>query len=162
VPFEVGNPALDVETVDDAEALVRQFFADWASRKSFNLGAWGRDAGEFVAHIYIGSVDWQLPEFAVGYWVDSSHEGKGYVAESVRASLASLVFGALGARRARIECNELNERSQRVAERCGFTREGHLRQTRPHLALPDGSPSGDYIYGLLRSEWEHSASNRVG
>ena len=153
LPFEKGNPALDVQTVADAESLVRQFAADWAARKHFFLGAWERGTDEFVAQIYGGPVDGGLPEFAVGYWVDAPREGRGYVAEAVRGALAGLVFGSLGAHRARIECNETNERSWRVAERCGFTREGHLRQTRPNPRLPDGSYSGDYVYGLLRSEW---------
>jgi RimJ/RimL family protein N-acetyltransferase len=157
LPYERGNPALDVETVDDAEALVRQFGADWVARKVFFLGAWEKATGEFVAQIYVGVVSWRLPEFMVGYWVDAPREGQGYVAEAVRGTLAGLVFGPLGAHRARLECNEMNERSQRVAERCGFTREGHIRQTRPNVLLPDGSYSGDYVYGLLRSEWEQTA-----
>ncbi|MCC6169163.1 MAG: GNAT family N-acetyltransferase [Caldilineaceae bacterium] len=49
--------------------------------------------------------------------------------------------------------NEVNIRSQRVAERCGFVREGHIRQVHPHILCADGSYSGDYLYGLLRSEW---------
>jgi ribosomal-protein-serine acetyltransferase len=153
LPFERGNPALDVETVDDAEALVRRFAAYWAARDCFFLGAWDKATGEFVAQIYVGAVDWELPEFSVGYWVDAPREGQGYVTEAARAALR-MVFGPLGARRARIECNEMNVRSWRVAERLGFTREAHIRQTRPHVLLPDGSPSGDYVYGLLRAEWE--------
>jgi len=43
--------------------------------------------------------------------------------------------------------------SWRVAERCGFSREGHLRATHPDMFLKDGSPSGDYLYGLLRDEY---------
>ena len=154
LPYERGNPALDVETVDDAEALVRQFAADWAARKCFFLGAWEKTTGEFVAQVYVGVIDWGLPEFVVGYWVDAPREGRGYVSEAVRGALGGLVFGPLGAGRARLYCNQLNVRSGRVAERCGFVREGHFRQTRPDPRLPDGSYSGDYVFGLLRSEWE--------
>lgn len=39
------------------------------------------------------------------------------------------------------------------AERLGFVREGHRRQTRKHPLLPDGRYSGDYLYGMLREEY---------
>ena len=33
LPYEAGNPALEVKTVDDAEILVREFAAAWVSRR---------------------------------------------------------------------------------------------------------------------------------
>jgi aminoglycoside 6'-N-acetyltransferase len=53
----------------------------------------------------------------------------------------------------RLRCNELNLRSQRVAERCGFAREGHVREVHREIVHPDGRFSGDYLYGLLHSEF---------
>ena len=151
-PFERGNPALDVQTVEDAGILVRRFAADWAARAAFFLGAWARESGAFAAQIYVGPVNWDGPEFTIGYFVDVAHEGRGDVTEAVRGVLGWL-FGTAGAHRVRLECNEANLRSQRVAERCGFVLEGHLRQTRPH-PLQLGAWSGDLIYGLLREEYE--------
>ena len=161
LPFEFGNSALDVRSVDDAEALVRSFAADWAARKHFFLGAWDRATGAFVAQVYVGVVDWALPEFELGYWVDCAHEGRGYVTEAARAAL-ELIFGALGAHRVRIGCNETNVRSQRVAERLGFVREAYHRQTRRHIPLPDGTFSGDYVYALLRSDYERLRRRDAG
>ena len=117
--------------------------------KCFFLGAWDKLSGEFVAQIYIGVVNWNTPEFEIGFFVDQDHEGQGYVTESVRAAL-DFVFEHLQAQRVSLRCNATNLRSQRVAERCGFTREGLLRQERRH---PDGSFSDSLIYGLLRREW---------
>ncbi len=151
-PFEADNPARDVTSVEDAERLVRRFAADWAARSALFFGAWAKDGGEFAAQIYVGPVNWDLPEFTIGYFADSAHVGRGYVTEAVRGVLGWL-FGAAGARRVRLECSEANARSQRVAERCGFTLEGRLRQTRPHPFQP-GAWSGDLIYGLLREEFE--------
>lgn len=154
LPYEVGNPALSVTTPEQAESLVRQFAADWAARNVFFLGAWVRASGEFAAQIYIGPVDWDLPEFEIGYFADKAHEGQGYVTEAVHAVLVWL-FEGIKAHRVRLECNELNVRSWRVAERCGLVREGHRRQTRKHVLRQDGTYSGDYLYGLLRQEFEN-------
>ena len=154
LPYEAGNPALDVTTVEDAEILMREFAAAWVARRAFFFGAWKKpNAAMFVAQLYVGVVNWDLPEFEIGYFVDQRHGGQGYVTEGVKAALV-FAFDHLGAHRARLTCSDTNTRSFRVAERCGFTREGHLRQTRKDVLLPDGSFSGEYLYGLLREEFE--------
>lgn len=152
LPYESGNPALDVENLDDAETLVRQFAVDWMARNAFFLGAWRKPSGEFAAQIYIGVVSWELPEFEIGYFVDCRYEGQGYVVEATRAAI-DFCFNHLGAYRLRLGCNQTNLRSQKVAERCGFIREGFIRQTHPTILNPDQTFSGDYLYGLLRSEY---------
>jgi RimJ/RimL family protein N-acetyltransferase len=151
LPYEAGNPALGVHSIEDAESLVRQFAIDWMSRQSFFLGGWQRASNHFIAQIYIGPVSWDLPEFELGYFVDCRHEGQGFGTEALRASL-DFCFEHLRAHRLRLSCNETNVRSWRVAERCGFKREGHIRQVHPDILRDDGTFSGDYIYGLLRSE----------
>ncbi len=134
---------------------MRQFALDFAARRAFFFGAWVRSSGEFAAQIYVGVVDWDLPEFELGYFVDCACEGHGFVTEAARAALR-FCFDDLHAHRVRLGCNDTNERSIHVAERCGFVREAHLRQTRQRVRLADGTFSGEYIYGLLRSEYEVS------
>jgi RimJ/RimL family protein N-acetyltransferase len=153
LPFEEGNPALSIETVEDAEILMRQFALDWAARKIFFFGVWERNTDHLVAQLVLMVVDWSVSQFSLGYFVDKEQQGKGYVTEASKAVLG-FAFDHLGATRVSAECNELNTRSWQVMERCGMTREGHLRQTRAHLPLEDGTPSGDYLYAILRSEFE--------
>lgn len=158
LPYEAGNPALNVHTLEDAEVLVRQFALDWQARRAFFLGAWQRSNGEFVAQIYIGAISWELPEFEIGYFVDCLHEGKGFVTEAVRLAI-DFCFVHLHAHRLRLECNETNVRSWHVAERCGFKREGHIRQTHSNILCSNGDFSGDFIYGLLHSEYLDAAES---
>lgn len=153
LPFEADNPALEINDQTDAEVLSRELAAEWVARRMFFMGAWHRQTGRLVAQIVLSPVNWDLPELAVGYFVDRDHEGRGFVSEGVQAAL-ELAFDILGAARVRLSCNETNLRSVRVAERCGFTLEGHLRQTRPAHRLPDGTASGDLIFGMLRDEYE--------
>jgi len=102
-----------------------------------------------VGQVYIGPVNWALPEFSVGYFADEAHIGRGHIAEAVRGALG-FTFTHLQARRVRLECDDTNTPSFRVAERAGFVREGHLRQNKLN---PDGTVSGTLLYGLLRSEY---------
>ena len=148
--YESDNVILTAKTEQEAEILVRELHADWVARNCFFMGAFDKETCEFVAQIYVGVINWDLPEFAMGYFVDKDHEGQGFVTEAVQAALR-FVFEHLRAHRVRLETNETNTRSRRVAERCGFIQEGQLRGNRRN---PDGTFSGDVFYGLLRSEYE--------
>ncbi len=148
--YESGNTILTAKTEQEAEILIRQLHADWIARNHFFMGAFDKATHEFVAQIYVGAVNWDLPEFVIGYFVDKGHEGQGFVTEAVKATLG-FIFEHLGAHRVRLETNETNLRSRHVAERCGFIREGQLRENRRN---PDGTFSDDVLYGLLRSEYE--------
>ncbi len=150
--YESGNVILTAKTEQEAETLVRELHADWVARNCFFMGAFDKETREFVAQIYVGIVNWDLPEFTIGYFADKNHEGQGFVAEAVRAAL-KFIFEHLRAHRVRLGTNETNLRSRRVAERCGFVQEGQLRDAVARRNL-DGTFSGDMLYGLLRSEYE--------
>jgi ribosomal-protein-alanine N-acetyltransferase len=148
--YEAGNAILSIKSEQDAEILVREFAVYWMARKYFFLGVFDKETDEFLAQIYIGPVNWDVPEFAVGYFVDKDHEGQGYVTEAVRAALG-FIFEHLKAHRVRLECDDTNLRSWRVADRCGMIREGHIRENKVN---PDGKLSGTFHYGLLKKEFE--------
>ena len=148
--YESENVIMMVRDEPGAEATVSQLAADWAARKHFFLGAFDRAAGDFVAQVYVGPVNWALPEYEIGYIADVDHQGRGFVTEAVRATLR-FVFEPLQAHRVRLECSDTNTRSYRLAERCGLVREGHVRENRRE---PDGTFSGTLFYGMLRREFE--------
>jgi aminoglycoside 6'-N-acetyltransferase len=148
--YEAENVVMSIASEQDAEAMVRELATDWEARNCFFMGAFDRQTDEFVAQIYVGPVNWGLPEFAIGYFADIDHEGQGYVTEAVRAAL-KLIFHHLGAHRVRIECDDTNLRSRRVAERCGMVLEGHIRENKKNA---DGTLSGTFYFGMLKSEFE--------
>jgi ribosomal-protein-alanine N-acetyltransferase len=153
--YEAENVVMSVESEQDAEVLVRELAADWRARDCFFMGAFDRTADEFVAQIYVGPVDWKVPEFEIGFFAEVDHEGQGYVTEAARAALG-FIFHHLQAHRVRLECDDTNERSWRVAERCGMVREGHVRENKRNA---DGTLSGTLYYGLLRREYEVLSEN---
>jgi RimJ/RimL family protein N-acetyltransferase len=148
--YESENAAFNIVDEEMAEGMVREFANEWAKCSYFFIGAFDKKTGEFVAQVYVGPVDWKLPEFEIGYFADVEHEGQGYVTEAVKATL-HIIFDQLQAHRVRLACDETNLRSIRVAERCRMTREGRLRQNK---RKPEGTYSDSLIFGLLRSEYE--------
>jgi len=147
--FESGNVLMELKDEEHAEAIVRELAADWIARTCFFIGIFEKGSDEWVGQVYVGPTSWELPEFAIGFVADAHYEGRGYISEAVTGVLAML-FNDLGAHRVKSDCGENNVRSWRLLERCGFRREGHLRQNRKY---PDGSIRGDYLYGLLREEY---------
>lgn len=141
---------LAMASVDDAEVLMRHWAADWAARARFCIGAWERASGEFAAEIYIQPMDWSVPVLELGYFADVDHQGRGFVTEAVAACL-KMVFKTMHAHKVVLTCDDANPKSHGVAERCGFVREGHLRQQKKR---PDGSLSGTVFYGMLSSDYE--------
>lgn len=148
--YESGNVLNHLKDEQHAEIVVRDLAVDWMARTHFFLGIFHKETHKWVGQVYIGPTNWNLPEFAIGYVADVEHEGKGYITEAVKAALC-FIFEHLQAHRVRSDCNETNQRSYRVLERCGFTREGHFRENKKN---PDGTFHGDYQYGLLRREFE--------
>jgi RimJ/RimL family protein N-acetyltransferase len=147
--FESGNILMYIDSEEGAERAIQRLIDCWQAGEAFFLGAFLQETGEFVAQIYIGFVNRDLPEYELGYIADVDHQGKGYVTEAARAALR-FAFEKLGAYRVRLECDDTNLRSSRVAERCGFVREGHIRENRKNT---DGSISGTLHYGMLRKEF---------
>jgi RimJ/RimL family protein N-acetyltransferase len=145
--YEADNPLMTLASEEAAEVLVRELANAWAARDCFFMGAFLKRNDEFAAQIYVGPVNWELPEFQIGYFADVDHEGQGYVSEAVKATL-SFIFEYLQAHRVRLECDESNVRSWRVAERCGMVREGYWRENKLNA---DGTYSGTFHYGILRS-----------
>ena len=146
---EAGNPLNDLDTLDDANQLIGDFVAAWESEAALVMGVFDRNTDEWLGQVYVTPTNPDLPEYAIGFVVDVGHQGRGLMTEAVRAALEYL-FEERGAHRIRSDCSETNERSWRLLERCGFTREGHFRENRRNA---DGSYRGDYQYGILRREF---------
>ncbi|MGH2910228.1 MAG: GNAT family N-acetyltransferase [Solirubrobacteraceae bacterium] len=106
------------------------------------------DGGPLGA-IGIGRLDRMLATATTGYWLAREARGQGYVSRALRL-LARWMFEELGLARIELTTDPENLGSQRVAERCGFTREGRLRS---HMLIRhSGQRRDSLIYGLLPGE----------
>ena len=141
---------MDLTNPTDAEIFVRQLGADWVARKRFIFGIWEKAADRFIGDIWIESQDWDVPMHEIGYFLVQDQMGKGFATEATKAALA-FVFKHLKSNKANLTCDEDNQRAYRVAERCGFVREGCLRG---QVNRKDGTSVGKLCYGMLRTEFE--------
>jgi RimJ/RimL family protein N-acetyltransferase len=138
--------ATPVPTVENTEAYTRQARAKFIAREELAMRFFLKASGEFVGASGLMVRGWDVPAFEIGYWVRRRFAGQGYVTEAVRA-IAAMAFEVLHAERLVIRCDDQNERSWRVAERCGFVLEGlHRRDSR----TPGGELRDTRLYARLR------------
>jgi RimJ/RimL family protein N-acetyltransferase len=135
-----------VPSVEESEAHGRRCHAKFHAREDLQYRGWLKGAGTFAVGSGLHRINWDVPRFEIGYWVRTSLAGRGYVSEMVHA-LTRLAFETLAAERVEIRCDDHNQRSWRVAERCGFALEGVLRRD---SRGPDGSVRDTRVYAKLR------------
>ncbi len=112
-------------SVDDARAFLRRQAGLWMLRENFTFGIF--DASEtLLGSVGLHPQNPQIPSFEIGYWLGAAFEGKGYMTEAVNL-VTRLAFEVLEAKRVYIRCDAANERSAKVARRCGFVYEGTHR-----------------------------------
>lgn len=111
----------------ETEESLREAVADFVTRKDLRLHIFLKETGEFIGSSGLHRIDWKIPKFEIGYWLDTTYEGNGYMTEAVER-ITKFAFEHLGARRVEIRCDEENEKSRKIAERLAFNLEGTLKQ----------------------------------
>ena len=87
----------------------------------------------------------------IGFTLDPSVQGRGYGTEA-GAALVRYLIEDRGKHKICADCDTRNDASWRLLERLGFRREGELRES----FQDHGTWAGEYLYGLLASEWRDS------
>jgi len=103
-----------------------------------------RDHDVVVGGGSLNNVDLEQGRAAVGYWLVPQARGRGVATHAVQL-IARWAFVELGLARLELTCGPDNQASQRVAQRCGFTREGVLRS---HMAFK-GARRDTVVFSLL-------------
>jgi len=133
----------------EAEIRIRELIAEWQLRRLFIFGVWEQRTGAYVGETYLANADWQVPCIELGYFLLQASTGRGFATEAARGTI-QFAFDHLKVGRIELQCAADNPASMNVATRCGFQKEGCLRQ-RHHKK--DGKLVDRLWYGLLASEW---------
>lgn len=103
--------------------------------------------GAMLGGVSLSDVDQDQRRASVGYWLAPEARGRGAATHAVRL-IAQWAFADLDLARLELTCGPDNQASQRVAERCGFIREGLLRS---HMRFKGGRRD-TVVFGLLPGE----------
>ncbi|HET7733261.1 MAG TPA: GNAT family protein [Paludibacter sp.] len=103
---------------------------------------------KFVGLVGFKDTDSDNMKTEIGYWLSESYQHKGIITRSCK-KLIEYAFDELKMNRIQLKAATGNIKSQAVAERLGFTREGIERQgelhTRGFVDL--------VVFGLLKQDW---------
>ena len=136
---------------EGAGYFVRQMIAAWQSQKAYEFGIWRLETGQYIGDIALKNFEKRVPKAEIGYYLDGAAEGQGYASEALHA-VTTFGFDHVGLNKIFIKMTIQNQRSYRLAERCGYVREGLLRQD-----FRSDEKTGlvnIYYYGLIRSDYE--------
>jgi RimJ/RimL family protein N-acetyltransferase len=117
--------------------------------ESLDLAIVEAESEAVAGAIGLNAVSGLLRSAEVGYWLVAPMRGRGYMTAAVRL-LARWAFEHLELARLALPTDPENVESQRVAERCGFHREGRLRSHM--LVRHSGERRDSLVYGLLPGE----------
>lgn len=141
--------AQDVPTLSETEANLQRAQELYGTGESFRYLIFLRETGTFVGTVSLFGIDGDVPKAEIGYWLDSTHTGRGYMTEAVEAIVR---FGCaqFDFKRIEIRCESTNEGSRLIPERLGFQLEGMLRNE--DLSADGMRLTDTAVYGLLPGE----------
>ena len=139
-----------VPSEEQTEERQRRARAEFLQRTDLPLNIYLKNTAAFVGGSGLHRMDWEVPRFEIGYWCRRCYQGEGYITEAV-GGITRFAFDALAANRLEIRCDKLNERSRRVAERCGYELEGALRNNSRRV---DGALGVTLLFSMIPDQFE--------
>jgi len=103
----------------------------------------------------IGGVGFKLEEgfregvVAGGFWFGEDYWGRGFATEVLNA-IVDYIFENFDVRRISAGTFSWNSSAAKVLKKCGFSKEG----CRENAVIRFGKVCDEYLYGLLKCEWE--------
>ena len=152
VKYMTWGPNSEEQTRGFIESSMRAAQAE--PRTNFDFAVELKAAGRVIGTggIYRGQ-DWHGRRFIsgnLGWILHMDYWKQGYGSEFA-AELLRFGFEELGLHRIHTNCDAENYGSYRVMERNGMRREAVLREA---ILGRDGKWHGEYLYAILREEWE--------
>jgi len=113
------------QTEEEVEINIRKSYTEFLQREDLRLHIFLKETGEFIGSSGLHRINWSVPKFEIGYWINSRFSKKGYMKEAVEG-IANFSLEELGAKRLEIRCDPRNTRSRAIPEKLGFKLEGIL------------------------------------
>ena len=135
---------------ENAEFYIRRKIAAWMLQEEYCMGIFDNDSAQLIGFIRIFDIDWHVPRGEIGFFIDQDFVQKGIMTE-VMIKLMDFIFNQLELEKLRIRTATDNYPTQRLVRKCGFRREGDLRD---EFRRTGGELVDMMLFGLTRAEYE--------
>ncbi len=133
------------QSMEETIAFIESCPKDFAERKRIEFGIVLKETGNLIGACGFHHFAPEHHRLEIGYVLNRSHWGKGYMTEVVR-EMIRFAFDKMVMHRVQATCDEGNTRSSRVMERCGMTHEATFRD----YELRRGQFVSVKMYGIIR------------
>lgn len=113
-------------TEADAKFFLGLAVSDWDAVAAAHLAIEHVSCGRFCGVVALNKIDAVARAGWIGYWTARDHRGRGIATAAARL-VVRWAFESVGVERLSLTAEPENVASQRVAEKCGFRREGVMR-----------------------------------
>lgn len=136
------------QTLEQKLDLILGFRAQFDASGNYVYGIFDSQSGELLGGTGLHP-RLEGGAFETGYWITPEAQGQGFISESTRA-ICRIGFDALQLDMLGIRMEVPNTRSENVARKLGFVREGLLRNS---VRFGADEPRDALRYTMLRSEY---------
>lgn len=124
---------------------MRRYRLDAVQGVGYAFFVFERESGRLAGGITLSNIRYGVAQTAsIGYWMGEEFAGRGYMPAALEL-LVSHSFGTLRLHRLEAACIPGNQRSIRVLEKAGFSREGLLKS---YLKI-NGAWQDHYLYARI-------------
>ena len=144
-------PTAALESSAGCAAKLRQADALFRDRRAVVFGVYPTEGAHRLAGtLEVLDVDPKLEAVSLSFMIGRRDQDKGYAASAVRA-VSKYLLGQVGVHRIQAMVLPVNTRACLVLERCGFRKEGTLREA---FLWPDKGRVDVTVYSLLPADIE--------
>lgn len=140
---------LPLAKLDEAEAMVEQIQAGFHAHRFYQWGIARKVDDAVIGTVSLYQVNQANRRAELGFALARAHWGQGWAREAVGAAIAFAFSEPLDLARLEADVDPDNHASLRLLERCGFQREGYMRER----WRVGGGVQDSVMLGLLRREW---------
>ncbi|MCJ1763687.1 GNAT family N-acetyltransferase [Mammaliicoccus sciuri] len=115
------------------------------NKEYFRYFIFEKETMQFVGSVVLQDIDLRLPSCEIGYWAVNSGLGKGYITEAIQY-ITQYVIENHGFVRIEAYIDVKNTRSINTIERCGYEREGTLKNS--DLSADQQSIINEALYAI--------------
>ena len=143
------SPTAALRSREEAAVKLRQIGTLFRDRQMIVLGIFSNDSLNQLLGIFeITGFDTEVNEVTVNFTLGRRHTGFGYASASLRAAVKYL-FDTIEVNRIQCYVLPINYRAVLVLERCGFVKEGTIREG---FCWPDKGIVDLSLYSMLSSD----------
>ena len=114
-------------TFEDTEAYLAEIIIKAENKTYYPFVITDKSSGSLVGFLDIKNIDWNIPKGELGCFIDTKYEGKKLSTKALTV-FTNYCFTELGFKKLFLRTHKSNASACRLAERCGFEKEGILRR----------------------------------